>query len=611
MSGQESSTILSPTTSASGGSGRAPCPLGDFELPQGFGAEVSLPSSLDLPMAEKHSIRNELARLGASDEERINYLQTRLNMLQDWIKSAFGVDDPHMEPPVQSPKVRSGSPRESTQRTTTVAGGDGISTPNINTSTVATAPAPPVLRIKLVDDKSVQKPSTTGISRATGTGSKNLSRMMSRPPAEGASAEAKAKLASQTPINVFWNYIEPFFKPIDENDLRSLEDGSRFIDPLPFTIPPLGRHYEERWREQYGYVSSRPASGAPRRAAAAAASILGADQQTQASPHLPLKVSSIRERLLAMMIEENLTVPETEGSSSSSGSSSANASNSDLTSAVIDEGIESTTLSKTGGSGGGGGGSPTPTPTTAFIDHIPVDERIKQELAQAGLCMFVPQVDYQEDDEICAEIRVLQRRLCETVCLNHYRKRRLASVVRERLAAQEFYLLLGDVDKQIEQAFAKRAKGLKKRQQSQHKRHGGTPSSGSTAAAAATLSPQAAAALPLVDTRDRLLAAFADLIPSQMIYLSGPLANDRDAGGIADNTNSLFSEQAETEVLQYARQTGNWLPIPEQPLQHVRLAKTAAHPVFPVLAVQAETDQGQQPRERHSSIQFEQPTIIQ
>lgn len=605
MSGQESSTILSPTTSASGGSGRAPCPLDDFELPQRFGAEVvSLPSSLDLPMAEQHSIREELIRLGASDEERIEYLQARLSMLRDWIKSAFGVDDPHVELPVQSPKVYSGSPQEPTDSTAgTVGGGDSAS--NVGTSTVAAMSAPPVLRIKLVDEKSGQKPSATGVSRATGTGSKNLSRMMSRPPTEGASAEAKAKLASQTPINVFWNYIEPFFKPIDENDLRSLEDGSRFIDPLPFTISPLGRHYEERWREQYGYVSSRPASGATRRTTTS--SSLGADQQAQMPSHPPLRVSSIRERLLAMMIEENLTVPETEGSSSSSsGSSSAHASASDLTSAALDDCVDST-----GGKQGAGGGSSTPAPPTAtFMDHVPVDERIKQELAQAGLCMFVPQVDYQEDDEICAEIRVLQRRLCETVCLNHYRKRRLASAVRERLAAQEFYLLLGDVDKQIEQAFAKRAKGLKKRQQSQHKRHSGTPSSGS--AAAATLSPQAAAALPLVDTRDRLLSAFADLIPSQMIHLSGPLANGCDAGSIMnDAADSLFSEQAEAEVLQYARQTGHWLPIPEQPLQYVRLAKTAAHPVFPVLAAQAEPDHSQQPRERHSSIQFEQPTIIQ
>jgi len=50
-----------------------------------------------------------------------------------------------------------------------------------------------------------------------GMGSKNLSRM--NKPCEK-TVDSKPKIPNQIPIHVFWNYVEPFFKSIDENDLR-------------------------------------------------------------------------------------------------------------------------------------------------------------------------------------------------------------------------------------------------------------------------------------------------------------------------------------------------------------------------------------------------------
>ncbi|PJF18026.1 hypothetical protein PSACC_02169 [Paramicrosporidium saccamoebae] len=434
------------------------------------------------------------------------------------------------------------------------------------------------LRIKLVDDKS--KPITPPAPRS-GTGSKNLSRMMSRP--SEATAETKARTAvSQTPITVFWNYMEPFFKSVDENDLRVLDDTSKFIDPAPFTIPPLGRHYEEHWREAYGYtVHGRSTRRRPIQN--------GADAEANSPP----RVASLRERLLAMLIEENLTVPET----------SENGGTGDST--PPDEISQEQSA------------SPPPLETLKGINFVHVDERIRQELSQSGLCSFVPKVDYQEDDEICAEMRTLQRRLRNQVCLNHYRKRKLAELVRTKLPSQEFYTLLGEIDKQIEQAYSKRS-----RVQKQQKKKKVSVTTPSPSPVNTPMEP-----IPLVETRQKLLAAFSDIIPSQREFLasSAPAA--------------LFNAADEAKVLQYAHDSGNWLPIPEQSLHHVKLAKQPAHPVFPALERQRQSltalererqsstvsDRERQPsavseremqsstvseRERQSSIVFETPTPL-
>jgi hypothetical protein len=233
------------------------------------------------------------------------------------------------------------------------------------------------------------------------------------------------------------------------------------------------------------------------------------------------------------MIEENLTVPETTESSGA------------------DISMETDMMTQTEQPG-----SPPPEPTKP-IDFVHVDERIRRELSSSGLCMFVPKIDHQEDDALCAEIRTLQRRIREQICVNHYRKRKLLEVARGKLPAQEFYSLLNEIDKQIEVAFGKRVKVQKKKKKS-------------VATSPSPVNSQSDS-VPLVETRIKLLESFKSLVPPLSEFLS------------SSATASLFDLQQEEKVVQYARRVGNWLPIPEQPLNHVRLAKQASHPVFPSL----------------------------
>ena len=65
---------------------------------------------------------------------------------------------------------------------------------------------------------------------------------------------AKPRIPNQVPISTFWNYVEAFFKPIDEADIKYLDDPTMPVDATAFVIPPLGRRYETQWRELYGFI---------------------------------------------------------------------------------------------------------------------------------------------------------------------------------------------------------------------------------------------------------------------------------------------------------------------------------------------------------------------
>jgi transcriptional adapter 3 len=69
---------------------------------------------------------------------------------------------------------------------------------------------------------------------------------------------SKLKTPAQTAISTFWTYVEPWLRPIREEDVGLLEwDGD---EETPFVIPPLGCHYTQVWEdEDNGYYP--PAAG--------------------------------------------------------------------------------------------------------------------------------------------------------------------------------------------------------------------------------------------------------------------------------------------------------------------------------------------------------------
>lgn len=59
---------------------------------------------------------------------------------------------------------------------------------------------------------------------------------------------SKAKQSSQVLITTFYTSIEPWLRPIKEEDVGFLEHIDDEVEP--FIMPKLGRHYSEVWEEE-------------------------------------------------------------------------------------------------------------------------------------------------------------------------------------------------------------------------------------------------------------------------------------------------------------------------------------------------------------------------
>lgn len=53
-------------------------------------------------------------------------------------------------------------------------------------------------------------------------------------------------------VNKFWQSVEPYCADITNEDIKVLEDmlRSHENDDDYFRIPPLGKHYTEKWAEE-------------------------------------------------------------------------------------------------------------------------------------------------------------------------------------------------------------------------------------------------------------------------------------------------------------------------------------------------------------------------
>lgn len=346
-------------------------------------------------------------------------------------------------------------------------------------------------------------PSST--SNGVGQGQKDLSAI-------------KSKVPNQIPINVFWNYVEPFFKPIDEDDLKFLDDPSHVMDVAPFVIPPLGLHYEKIWYEQYGYVV--PGGDSSKRDASRPIN----DQQNQIQ---------LRDRLLSALIDKEAQFSDN----------------------FEDEeyGDEDVLM--------------TPAPI-AENEIVHLDDRLRSSLSELGFTDLTSSRDYQENDEICVEMRSVQRQLREQIVINQYRKKRLAEFIRTKLASQEFYSLIGDLDKQVDGIFQRRIKNAKKKKTAPASKQ--LPIANDSNSSLSTILSSSANEIPseatqCLENRRKLLDNFVEIVPGRIESLCPPNLIDFDA-------------KVEETILETARKTSKWLPLPEIPLKQ---PLSSSQPAFP------------------------------
>ena len=59
---------------------------------------------------------------------------------------------------------------------------------------------------------------------------------------------SKSKQPSQVQVNTFYTSIEPWLRPIKEEDIGFLQYTADEVEP--FIMPKLGRHYSVVWEEE-------------------------------------------------------------------------------------------------------------------------------------------------------------------------------------------------------------------------------------------------------------------------------------------------------------------------------------------------------------------------
>jgi transcriptional adapter 3 len=279
-----------------------------------------------------------------------------------------------------------------------------------------------------------------------------------------------AKPTNQVQANTFATYIEPYFRDFNEEDLAFLRERGDRVQCM--VIPKRGkRHYTEVWLEEDGALSiDTPQQGRDKLSPNQARGNIDAMDDASAETD-SVSVGPLLSRLLSTMKPERRAAPEEKSSTNGLTNGELNGdTNGDFDASQPPDG-------------------PAPVPPASYmadsnsdawkkathhkLDHLQVEQRLKQELRHIGFLAQDAEPDYDAhfDDDIAARLRLLQLKLKEAIVQNGARKARLMELAKERLAYQEWKTILEDLDNQVCAAYAKRTRTMGKSKKT--KRPGG------------------------------------------------------------------------------------------------------------------------------------------
>jgi transcriptional adapter 3 len=341
---------------------------------------------------------------------------------------------------------------------------------------------------------------------------------------------SNAKPATQVNATVFANYVEPYIRPLTEEDVAFLKErGDRIA---PFVLPRRGnRHYKEIWAEEDGAMhidsnDQRPAPNVPRGAAEDVTDDVLETDQISTGPLLARLLGTLR--------------PEGRGSQNSS--NGANGLNDDAMD--IDEGAGAPADSTNTNS------IPAATQLPDFqspawksaqsngrTEYSGLEDRVLMELKHYGLISEADAesaaYDSHFDDEVAQRLRFLQEELRKQSIVNGARKQRLLGLTEERIAQQEYNTIADDLDNQLNAAYLKRNRNIGKGKK-QNKRPGGA--GGGSHAITGTAVTRPGVGEPIKTLMERR---------QQWINTIGPVVN---YGKTGLPTESIFEEERMREL---------------------------------------------------------------
>ncbi|EJD06223.1 uncharacterized protein FOMMEDRAFT_166470 [Fomitiporia mediterranea MF3/22] len=262
-----------------------------------------------------------------------------------------------------------------------------------------------------------------------------------RKPIEVKEDFSKAKAPqSQVPITTFYTSIEPWLRPIREEDIGWLEyDGDT---SGPYIMPELGRHYTEQWEDEdmqiYGGVPSALDFTASRNAAAIS--------NSGAPPNAPLTKWDATTLSDADLATDKGLGPVSERLVSSL------LADKDQSAYKTYKELEEAHEAKASTSGSSSNGPPYPKEKVVVPE---LEQRTLGFVQSWGLIDSEPDFSNSVDDQISIALRQAQRQFREVAATNKARRMRLVELARERLAYQEYVDMRETLDKNILSTYTK------------------------------------------------------------------------------------------------------------------------------------------------------------
>ncbi|KAL1304524.1 hypothetical protein AAFC00_003509 [Neodothiora populina] len=278
---------------------------------------------------------------------------------------------------------------------------------------------------------------------------------------------SNAKPSSQINFSTFQAYVEPYIRPLTEEDVAFLKErGDRVT---PYIIPPRGpAPYKEIWAKEDGvsyhnfnpHLSANDARG----------SIENMTDDVAETDEI--SNGPIMSRLLQLLRHDQN--PNTNDPSNQQ-SGDVSMVNGESTGAVQD--AEGTSQFTTGNEDetlaafkpstyfpDSSAFSGQKFPFASFRDVPTFEQRTLQELRYSGFLTpeADPEYDSFYDDEVAARLRHLQSELQYISRQNGARKARVLELTEERMAMQEYSTIADDLDSQINTAYLKRNRTMSK-----------------------------------------------------------------------------------------------------------------------------------------------------
>ncbi|EXJ84902.1 hypothetical protein A1O3_05577 [Capronia epimyces CBS 606.96] len=271
---------------------------------------------------------------------------------------------------------------------------------------------------------------------------------------------SNAKPTNQVAANTFLTYVEPFVRPLTEEDMAWLrERGDRVT---PFLAVRRGKQsYQDIWAEEDGMVLvdhnlDKPSLNHARGNIEAINDDNLSTDQVSTGP--------LASRLLSLLKFEHRSPPgENVNGVNDLNSFMATDGNDTMDLDGLTNGPDNSEKPLAPAAAVAEQAGPRPS-TSQRLDYVQSEERIKGELRHLGLLGQEenPDFDAHHDDDISERLRLLQAELRRVLIVNGARKARVLDLAKERLAYQEYSTIHEDLDSQVQQAYLKRTRTLGK-----------------------------------------------------------------------------------------------------------------------------------------------------